>query len=128
MSEQGRDALRRWLWTLPHRLLLLCVVCAFPQAKNKQEKYDKISASKMQISVETLCKDAPAAFRIYLQYCRELRFTQKPDYKYLRSLFYDLFKYSGWKVRQRETTRNSALLSSRWLYMLTSFVLLCVCT
>jgi len=67
------------------------------KARNKQEKYDKISQSKMAISIETLCKGAPPAFKTYLEYCRQLRFTQKPDYKYLRSLFYDLFKQNGWK-------------------------------
>ena len=59
----------------------------------------------MQISIEQLCKGAPPAFRTYLEYTRQLRFTQKPDYKYLRSLFYDLFRASGWKVRKGTQTR-----------------------
>jgi len=56
----------------------------------------------MSISIEQLCKGAPPAFRTYLEYTRQLRFTQKPDYKYLRSLFYDLFRASGWKVSTDE--------------------------
>ena len=82
----------------------------------------------MNISIEALCKNVPAQFAVYLQYCRSghadrtspasqeaelpllttrclppslccrnLRFVQKPDYKYLRGLFYDLFRQQGFK-------------------------------
>ncbi len=32
----------------------------------------------------------PDEFRIYFEYCRALRFADKPDYSYLRRLFKDL--------------------------------------
>jgi hypothetical protein len=83
------------------------------KARNKQEKYDKISQSKMSISIETLCKGAPTAFKTYLEYCRQLRFTQKPDYKYLRTLFYDIFRQHGWKVREDRGKRAQTTLSPR---------------
>ena len=33
----------------------------------------------------------PNEFMTYLNYCRSLRFDDKPDYSYLRKLFRDLF-------------------------------------
>jgi hypothetical protein len=94
---------------------LFCVLTTFlrhslfPAFQNKQEKYDKISQAKIAISTSELCKGAPQAFKTYLDYTRQLRFTQKPDYKYLRSLFYDLFRANGWKVRQRHRSLHRAL-------------------
>ena len=40
-----------------------------------------ISEKKMATSVEVLCKGAPAEFTKYLNYCRSLRFEEKPDYR-----------------------------------------------
>jgi len=36
-----------------------------------------------------------AEFATYLNYCRSLRFEDKPDYAYLRRLFRDLFYREG---------------------------------
>lgn len=49
----------------------------------------------MQIPVEILCKGLPVEFSIYLNYCKSLRFEDKPDYMYLRKMFKDLFIKSG---------------------------------
>lgn len=62
------------------------------KAANKKQKYEKISEKKMATSVEVLCKGFPAEFAMYLNYCRGLRFEEKPDYKYLRQLFRILFR------------------------------------
>ena len=82
------------------------------KANTKKEKYDKISEKKMSTPIEVLCKNVPctslfrpiaydhdgadfivcaAEFATYLNYCRSLRFDDKPDYAYLRRLFRDLF-------------------------------------
>jgi hypothetical protein len=42
-----------------------------------------------------LCKGFPLEFVTYFQYCRSLRFDDKPDYSYLRKLFRDLFAREG---------------------------------
>jgi hypothetical protein len=34
-------------------------------------------------------------FVTYFQYCRSLRFDDKPDYSYLRKMFRDLFAREG---------------------------------
>ena len=51
-----------------------------------------IKEKKMQISVETLCLLCPDEFAKFLNYCRNLQFQEKPDYKYLKNLFVDLAK------------------------------------
>jgi len=61
------------------------------QAKTKEEKYQKIMTSKRTTSIETLCRGFPSVFASYLNYCRALRFEDRPDYTYLRRLFKDLF-------------------------------------
>jgi len=71
------------------------------KAKTKKEKYNKIAEKKMCTSVETLCKHFPNEFATYLGYCRALRFADKPDYSYLRSLFRDLFFRQGYAADYR---------------------------
>lgn len=39
----------------------------------------------------------PAQFATYLNYCRGLRFEEKPDYAYLRRLFRELYIQEGFK-------------------------------
>ena len=56
------------------------------RANNKKEKYEKIMEKKMETSLENLCKGFPTEFSTYLAYCRNLRFDEKPDYKYLKDL------------------------------------------
>ena len=61
------------------------------KANNKQEKYHKIMEKKMTTAVEILCKGLPVEFSTYMNYCRSLRFEDKPDYGYLRKMFKELF-------------------------------------
>mmetsp|Transcript_15929 Transcript_15929/g.45363 ORF Transcript_15929/g.45363 Transcript_15929/m.45363 type:complete len:319 (-) Transcript_15929:574-1530(-) len=67
------------------------------KANTKQEKYHKIMEKKMSTPVEVLCKGYPAEFSTYLNYCRALRFEDRPDYAYLRRLFKDLFAREGFE-------------------------------
>jgi len=65
------------------------------QANTKEEKYHRIMESKRSTSAETLCKGYPAVFASYLNYCRAMRFEDRPDYAYLRRLLKDLFMREG---------------------------------
>jgi len=86
------------------------------KANTKKEKYNKIAEKKMSTPVEILCKHFPTEFATYLNYCRALRFDDKPDYSYLRRLFRDLFFRQGYAADYRfdwtvlnygETSRRS---------------------
>lgn len=70
------------------------------KAATKRQKYEKISEKKMSTPIELLTKGYPLEFTTYFQYCRSLRFDDKPDYSYLRKVFRDLFAREGeWRCR-----------------------------
>jgi len=56
-------------------------------AKTKEEKYRKIRQKKEDTPLSDLCAGFPEEFQTYLQACRNLDFTEPPDYKMLRRLF-----------------------------------------
>eukprot|EP00917_Polyrhabdina_sp_WS-2016_P011031 GHVP01024182.1.p1 GENE.GHVP01024182.1~~GHVP01024182.1.p1 ORF type:complete len:326 (+),score=33.03 GHVP01024182.1:23-1000(+) len=66
------------------------------RACSKKDKYDKIMEKKMSTPIENLCSQHPFEFITYLNYCRSLRFEDRPDYAYLRRLFKDLFFREGY--------------------------------
>lgn len=86
------------------------------KAATKKQKYDRIMEKKMTTPTEVLCRGFPNEFAIYLNYCRSLRFDDKPDYSYLRKLFRDLFVREGfqydyvfdWSVQQKAQDEQSA--------------------
>ena len=58
----------------------------------KQEKRKKIYNVKKNISLKSLCKNIPEEFLLYMKHCRLLKFTDKPNYRFLKELFINLFK------------------------------------
>lgn len=66
------------------------------RAATKKQKYQKISDRKVATTVNELCKAYPPEFATYLRYCRTLKFDDRPDYSYLRSLFRDLYLREGY--------------------------------
>ncbi|XP_060063481.1 casein kinase I-like isoform X2 [Ylistrum balloti] len=85
------------------------------KAATKRQKYERISEKKMSTPIEELCKGFPSEFATYLNFCRSLRFDDKPDYSYLRQLFRNLFHRQGftydyvfdWNMLKFGTGRNS---------------------
>ena len=55
--------------------------------KNGNDKYTRIMEKKLQIPTEILCYGLPDEITYYLNYCKSLRFEDRPDYDYLRNLF-----------------------------------------
>jgi len=51
------------------------------------DKFTKIMEKKLQIPTEVLCKGLPDEISTYLNYCKGLRFEDKPDYEFLKGLF-----------------------------------------
>ncbi len=68
------------------------------KAATKKQKYDRIMEKKMTTSVDLLCKGFPQEFALYLNYTRDLKFEDMPDYTYLRKLFKDLFDRELYKL------------------------------
>jgi hypothetical protein len=56
-------------------------------AKSKKEKYDKIRDMKVSTTIDSLCHGYPKEFVDYFNYCRDLKFEDKPDYNFLRKNF-----------------------------------------
>mmetsp|Transcript_34308 Transcript_34308/g.59791 ORF Transcript_34308/g.59791 Transcript_34308/m.59791 type:complete len:316 (+) Transcript_34308:112-1059(+) len=67
------------------------------KANSKKEKYEKIKEKKMSTPIEELCKHFPSEFVTYLNYCRSLRFEERPDYAHLRRLLKVLFLREGYQ-------------------------------
>lgn len=80
------------------------------KAATKKHKYEKICEKKLCTPMEVLCKGFPKAFVTYFEYCRSLRFDERPDYSHLRKLFRDVYTKNGyvydyvydWTLRQEE--------------------------
>merc|ERR1712070_52690 len=67
------------------------------RADSKPELYKRIAAMKECTPIDNLCEHLPIEFATYFAYCRDLSFTEKPDYEYLRRLFQGLFESQGYK-------------------------------
>ena len=84
------------------------------KANTKKLKYERIMDRKMSTSTESLCKGFPAECRSYFEYCRSLRFEDRPDYAYLKRLFKELFYRKGfqydnmydWTVQHMQQERS----------------------
>lgn len=66
------------------------------KAATKKQKYDRIMEKKMTTPTDLLTRGFPKEFQVYLNYCKGLRFDDRPDYSYLRRLFRELFIKEGY--------------------------------
>jgi hypothetical protein len=67
------------------------------------------------VEFEDLFEDFPDEFTEYMNYCRSLKFEQKPDYEYLKGLFVNLLARHGdtqqdsdfdWVIKREELIRE----------------------
>ena len=68
------------------------------KAKTTSEKYNKIMKTKMQTSIESLCKEFPNEGQKFLDNTRDLMFDEKPDYNYLHKLLKDICDKNNFKI------------------------------
>ena len=66
------------------------------RGKTKDEKYNNIRKLKQGLGSSTICSGLPKEFSIYLDYCLNLTFEQRPDYTYIKNLFKSLFRKLGY--------------------------------
>lgn len=64
-------------------------------AETKEEKHEKVKELKLNTSLATLCKGLPEEFAKFISYCRQLQFTEDPDYNHLKKLFKTLLMKKG---------------------------------
>ncbi|KAJ1507123.1 serine/threonine protein kinase [Coelomomyces lativittatus] len=84
------------------------------RAASKKQRYDRIQQKKMETPVEVLTRGLPLEFAMYLNYCKSLKFEDRPDYSFLRRLFQDLFKKEDyrydyifdWTMMKLDTMKN----------------------
>jgi len=67
------------------------------RAATKKQKYQKIMQKKMATPIESLCRNLPSEFNVFFDYCRALRFDDRPDYDYLRELFRNVFRANSFR-------------------------------
>eukprot|EP01029_Cantina_marsupialis_P005967 TRINITY_DN1649_c0_g1_i1.p1 TRINITY_DN1649_c0_g1~~TRINITY_DN1649_c0_g1_i1.p1 ORF type:complete len:765 (+),score=193.33 TRINITY_DN1649_c0_g1_i1:151-2445(+) len=77
--------------------------------KTKSEKYGNICQTKQDYPIKELCRGLPDEIKEYMEYCRDLKFTETPDYEYIYLLFEEALKnyppegrdYFDWTIIKR---------------------------
>ena len=62
------------------------------KAKNKEDKYNKILQKKMEISSKELCRGIPKEFEIMIEYVKNVKYEEKPDYIKIHNLLDKIMK------------------------------------
>jgi hypothetical protein len=68
------------------------------KGKTKEERYKNILKKKMETKSSELCFGYPEELMKYVEYTRNLEYTQDPDYDMLRKLFNDIMKREKYKL------------------------------
>ena len=62
------------------------------KASSKKQKYQRILERKQATHPDQLCRGYPSEFRDFFAHCSSLGFEDRPDYRYLKRIFKDLFE------------------------------------
>ena len=65
------------------------------KVNNKKESYMKIGLFKKNIKPEKLCENLPKEMIDFVNYVKNLKFQEEPDYSYLKNLFEIMLKKGG---------------------------------
>ena len=68
------------------------------KAQNNEEKYKKILQKKMEISSNELCRELPQEFGLILDYVKNIKYEEKPDYKKMRDLLNNIIKNENYII------------------------------
>jgi serine/threonine protein kinase len=61
-------------------------------SSSKEQTYNDIKRCKREINLLQLCFEIPFEFIVYIDYCRNLNYDERPDYSYLKCLLMNLLK------------------------------------
>ena len=86
------------------------------KASSKKQKYQRILERKQATHPDQLCRGYPSEFRDYFAHCSSLGFEDRPDYRYLKRIFKDLFQRQSleddgvydWDVLKRHQEQQGA--------------------
>ena len=67
------------------------------QGRSKEAKYDRIKEKKVRTTLEELTRGLPDEFYQFLNYCRSVKFEEKPNYHFCRELFRNLLVKKGFE-------------------------------
>ena len=68
------------------------------KGKTKEERYKNIRQKKIETKSYDLCKGYPNELQTYIEYTRNLEYTEQPDYDMLRKLFNSIMKREKYKL------------------------------
>jgi len=86
------------------------------KANTKKHKYQRILERKQATHPEQLCRGYPTEFRDYFAHCSSLAFEDRPDYRYLKRIFMDLYESQGfendgifdWDILKKQQEQNKS--------------------
>jgi serine/threonine protein kinase len=65
------------------------------EAETEQKEYKLVMEKKVSVSINKLCAGVPWEIACYMNHVRALTFEEKPNYSYLRRIFWNLFRWHG---------------------------------
>ena len=68
------------------------------KGKTKEERYKNILQKKIETKSNELCLGYPEELQTYIDYTRNLEYTEQPDYDMLRKLFNSIMKREKYKL------------------------------
>jgi len=79
------------------------------QIKPHEDRYVKIMEKKESTALVDLCKGFPDEFVTYLNYCKSLKFEERPNYELLRALLRDAATRAGFRLGSGKTPNSMSL-------------------
>ena len=62
------------------------------KSKSDKERFKKVKEMKLNCTIDDICENIPKEFGAMIQYSRDLRFDEKPDYHVYEKLFQKIAK------------------------------------
>ena len=75
---------------------------------NSKERNNKICEIKKEYNLWSLCKEIPGEIIVFIEYARNIRDEEEPDYTYLKGLLVNLYKHKKFTVdKMYDWTQNN---------------------